>query len=396
MTSMFSKVKNSEFLSFAELLKLKVSLVLFFLFIFILLTVVPISIFEDFNLEIRILIPSGFLLLFLLSVFLLSINKVRAAMHFSIYTFIGLTVYYVIGSSHLYGYLVIFVTLSIIIFYQDIYTYILYGLPLTGYGVYYIIVNGEQLGNSNLNNLGLSNFIYQGILVGFYVIFLIHFILSDHIYESINNEYLEIQKKNKNYRGYSLKYAEDLQERNNIAPHYQRPGFQKSVKEVAKFFNAFLDNQDEDIKELVDFYFFLHRTSIDEILTSKTINPITVKYTKELKKYILNENSEMYEIFYTFLTQFKKGFPQNDKFRYVSELDKLFNNRANRLIALAMIYHYLKIEKTQYDKWGRIEKAYTHDEIVDLFQSNSFREIISYEDMTFFMKNQHVFENYLG
>lgn len=392
---MISKIKNSEFLSFAELLKLKVSLVLFFLFIFILLTV-PISIFEDFNLEIRIIIPSVFLLLFFLSIFLLSVNKVRAAMHFSIYTFIGLTVYYVIGSSHLYGYLVIFVTLSIIIFYQDIYTYILYGLPLTGYGVYYIILNGERLGNSNLTNLGLSNYIYQGILIGFYVIFLIHFILSDHIYESINNEYLEIQKKNKTYRGYSLKYVEDLHDRNNITPHYQRQDFQQAVKEVAKFFNAYLDKQNEEIDELVDFYFFLHRTSIDDILSNYTTNPITVKYTKELKKYILNENSEMYEILYTFLTQFKKGFPQNDKFRYINELNRLFNNRANRLIALAMIYHYLKVEKTQYDKWGRVEKSYTHDEIVDLFKSNSFREIISYEDMTFFLKNQHVFENYLG
>lgn len=392
---MVSKIKNSEFLSFAELLKLKVSLVLFFLFIFILLTV-PISIFEDFNLEIRIIIPSVFLLLFFLSIFLLSVNKVRAAMHFSIYTFIGLTVYYVIGSSHLYGYLVIFVTLSIIIFYQDIYTYILYGLPLTGYGVYYIILNGERLGNSNLTNLGLSNYIYQGILIGFYVIFLIHFILSDHIYESINNEYLEIQKKNKIYRGYSLKYVEDLHDRNNITPHYERNDFQQAVKEVAKFFNAYLDKQNEEIDELVDFYFFLHRTSIDDILSNNTTNPITVKYTKELKKYILNENSEMYEILYTFLTQFKKGFPQNDKFRYINELNRLFNNRANRLIALAMIYHYLKVEKTQYDKWGRVEKAYTHDEIVDLFKSNSFREIISYEDMTFFLKNQHIFEDYLG
>lgn len=392
---MISKIKNSEFLSFSELLKLKVSLVLFFLFIFILLTV-PISIFEDFNLEIRIIIPSVFLLLFFLSIFLLSVNKVRAAMHFSIYTFIGLTVYYVIGSSHLYGYLVIFVTLSIIIFYQDIYTYILYGLPLTGYGVYYIILNGERLGNSNLTNLGLSNYIYQGILIGFYVIFLIHFILSDHIYESINNEYLEIQKKNKIYRGYSLKYVEDLHDRNNITLHYQRQDFQQAVKEVAKFFNAYLDKQNEEIDELVDFYFFLHQTSIDDILSNNTTNPITVKYTKELKKYILNENSETYEILYTFLTQFKKGFPQNDKFRYINELNRVFNNRANRLIALAMIYHYLKVEKTQYDKWGRVEKSYTHDEIVDLFKSNSFREIISYEDMTFFLKNQHVFENYLG
>ncbi|MFW6016533.1 MAG: hypothetical protein ACOCRK_08845 [bacterium] len=395
MTNMFSKIKNSEFLSFAELLKLKVSLVLFFLFIFILLTV-PISIFEEFNLEIRILIPSVFLLMFFLSIFLLSVNKVRAAMHFSIYTFIGLTVYYVIGSSHLYGYLVIFVTLSIIIFYQDIYTYILYGLPLTGYGVYYVVINGEKLGNTNLSNLGLSNYIYQGILIGFYVIFLIHFILSDHIYESINNEYLEIQKKNSTYRGYSLKYVADLEERKNIIPHYQREDFQEAVKEVTRFFNAFIESEDEDMSELVDFYFFLHRTTIEDILSNKTINPITMKYTKELKKYLLSENSELYEILYTFLTQFKKGFPQNDRYRYINELNLLFNNRANRLIALAMIYHYLKIENTQYDKWGRVEKSYTHAEIVALFQSNSFREIISYEDMTFFLKNQHIFEKYLG
>lgn len=395
MNNMISKIKNSEFLTFGELLKLKVSLVLLFLFIFGVLTI-PVSIFEEFSLEVQIIVPSTFIVMFLLSVLLLALNKVRVAMHFSIHTFIGLTVYYVVGSNHLYGYLLIFITLTIIIFYQDIYTYILYGGSLTIYGIYYIEANGELLMGHMATSVGLSSLVYQGILLGFFVIFLIHFILSDSMYESINLEYIKTLNATKKYQEHCLQYMRTLEEEKNKKALYDDASVQSAVSELSCFFDKFLQDEPLAIQEVVEFYFFLHHQEIDQILAGETKNQLVNKYTKELKSFLLNKPSEMNSILFAFASQFKAGYNDKNETRYVYNIDKLFTSRTNRLIALAFIYKYLKSEKTQYDRWGRIEKRMAHNEIREWFESLEFREIISFEEMTFFIENQDLFDKYFN
>ena len=231
MKNLILKLRNSEFLSLAEVLRLKVSLVLIFLFIFGALTI-PFSIFEDLSINIKIIVPSVFLLLFIMTSLMLAFNKVRLSMHFSIYIFIALTVYYLGSSSELYGYLLIFITLTIIIFYQDIYAYIIYGGVLTAYGVIYLLENSDMMAGVNVYQMSTSMIIYQYSLIGFFMVFLIYFILVDTSYEKLNNDYLETDKYLERYRDLIIRYVEEFNEKEEEPPFIEKSSFHQAVSEI--------------------------------------------------------------------------------------------------------------------------------------------------------------------
>jgi hypothetical protein len=390
MKNLINSIKSSEFLSPSELLKLKVSLVLFFMFIFGALTV-PISIFEEFAIGFVILVPVSFIFMFILSIVMLTTNKVRVSMHLSIYTFIGLTVYYIAGTNQLYGYLLFFITLIIIIFYQDMLTYLFYGGAITIYGIYYVGTHGVSLQESIAVDLFISNIIYQSTLIGFYLIFLVHFVLSDSMNEKLNNRYLQIDGSIKNLREIAMKYSNEIDDRNNIDPIYDNYSFQQAVSELSIFMNEFFEHDGNAISEAVEFYFYLHHLNIEDI-ENKNSNPVVKKYTSEFRKYLLNSNSQMIGLLFDFICQFKSGTDEKTK-RYEFQINNLLSNRTNKVILLVYIYKFLKTEKSQKDKWGRLERYLSHEEIVEIIESKKFREFISYEDVTFFLSNQDLFEN---
>jgi len=393
MKDLILKIRNSEFLSLAEVLRLKVSLVLIFLFIFGSLTI-PFSIFEDLSLEVRIIVPVAFFILFTTTFIMLVVNKVRISMHFSIYTFIGLTIYYMGGSSELYGYLLLFITLTIIIFYQDIYTYIIYGGALTAYGVIYIINNGDMMAGLNITQAGLSSIIYQFALIGFFLVFLLYFIISETSYESLNNNYLKTEKFIERYRKFTVKYVDELNEKNDINQYFEQPPFHQAVSELSVFINEFLQEDYEKISEVIEFYFFLHNQSIDEVLEKEDLPKETIKYAKQFKKYLLNKNNELEAIVQEVAAQ-KKATHTNINNHYDYNINAIFTNRSNRLIAFATIYKFLRSEVTQLDKWGRVDRVLNHQEIKELLQTKPFREYISFEDVNFFLNNEELFDKFL-
>jgi len=69
----------------------------------------------------------------------------------------------------------------------------------------------------------------------------------------------------------------------------------------------------------------------------------------------------------------------------------MFSNRTNRILALGLLYQYLRREVTQFDKWGRVDKVMSQQEVKALFTSKPMRKFISYEDMNFFLKNLSLF-----
>lgn len=393
MKTLLIKLKNSEFLTAGERLRLKILLVLAFMFVFIGLTI-PVSLFEDLSLGIAIIVPATSLAMFLISLSLLLLNKVRLAMHFSIYTFIAMTLYFVTGTSLIYGYFLIFITLTIIIFYQDIYTYLVYGGALTIYGIFYIVFNGEQLMNIYETNLKLSNTIYIFVLATFYVVYLVYFILSDSMYEKMQRHYLHYSKNNEHHRSIALKYFADISEKKNLKPFFNNYSFQKAVSETAVFINAFMEEQPEKIAEVVEFYFFLHKYELKDILNNPKLNETTKQYAVELTPYLLLKNNDLSLIWLEFIAQFKEGF-KDQNMRFVSDLNGLYSNRSNKLIGLALIYAYMRQDMTQPDKWGRLERSLSHDEIIEKFRLNALKSVINYEDVAFLINNQELFDKNL-
>lgn len=394
MRSFFKSIKNSEFLTFNEVLKLKVVIINMFLMAFVLLTI-PLDTVDEFGWSINIIIPIVFFGSVIFTFLLSLVNFNRVAMHLSILTIMGLTYYYITGTDYLFTYILFFVSLTIIIFYQDIITYLLYGGAVTLYGIYYITTNSSELvGVESVFGIGASSVTYIVIFVGFYIVFLVQFLLSDNIYEKLNNEWVMMNKKLERYQDFSHTHLVDMIEKSNTKPIYQNINFQKTIHEISVFINEFFEESGKDIAEAVEFYFFIHDADIEDVVSDDNLPTVTRKYAKEFEKYVLNKRSELVSILFDFATLFKGEDTYTEK-RYVYNIEKLFENRLDKIMALVILYKYLKTEITQYDRFGHINRKLTHEEITDMFTSNEFREFIGFEQVNFFKDNEELFEKHL-
>ena len=240
-----------------------------------------------------------------------------------------------------------------------------------------------------------SLYTYLVVLVGFYVVFLIQFLVSDNIYEKMNNDWVRMNKVLKKYQEVTFRHLSEMIEANKAEPIYRNVKFQQTVSELSVFINEFFEENAENIAEVVEFYFFLHDQDIETVVESKDLPLTTRKYASQLHKYILNERSELVSILFEFSTLIKEsnGFDAN---RYEYNLDSLFTDRIDKLLSLAMLYRFLRTEVTQFDRWGNVKRILTHKEITEMFVSKEFREFITYEQVNFYLDNEDLFEEYLG
>ena len=118
MRRIVDRIRNSEFLTFSEVLRLKVAIVTIFLTAFIILTI-PLSTLNDVDDRFNIFIPIALGLLIILTILLTIVNLNRFAMHTSTITVGVLILYSSQGNDYFYGYILFFIALTIVIFYQD-------------------------------------------------------------------------------------------------------------------------------------------------------------------------------------------------------------------------------------------------------------------------------------
>jgi hypothetical protein len=287
-----------------------------------------------------------------------------------------------------------FVTLTIIIFYQDIVTYLLYGGSITAYGMYYIYDKGVAIIGTNSIDPSISMQTYIIILVGFYIVFLIQFLISDNIYEKMNNEWVRMNTILLRYQDFSYRHIAEMEEEQDLEPIYRNSKFQQTVSELSVFINEFFEEEAQNITEVVEYYFFLHSQEVEDVIDNKNASITARRYASQFRKYLINHPSEMISILFDFATLFKESGDYNNN-RYNYNLDEIFKDRINKLLSLAMVYHYLKTEVTQLDKWGIIKDKLTHEEITELFKSKEFREFITYEQVNFYLDNEELFDKYL-
>lgn len=393
MKKIINRIRNSEFLSFSEVLRLKVSIVTLFVMMLTILSI-PLSSLNDFAIQADVIVPLIIVVFIMITILVIALNFNRIAMHFSVLTVLILLFYFTYGSNQFYGYIIFFVTLTILIFYQDLATYFVYGFVVTGYGVYYVLINGSMIIGTNSLDSTLSMYAYIIILCGFYIIFLIQFILSDNIYEDMNSEWVRMTKLLNRYQRVSSHHLFELVEKNGREPLYSNLKFQQTVSEMSVFINEFFEEDANNIAEVVEYYFFIHEQEIDDVIENNKLPVTARKYAVQFKKYLLNNDSELVSMLYDFSTLFK-GDQKYDENRYNYNLDDLFPDRIDKLLSLAILYKYLKTELTQEDKWGMISKALTHQEITKLFISKEFREFITYEQVNFYLDNEDLFEMHL-
>jgi hypothetical protein len=362
-----------------------------FLIIFVFLSI-PFAGFNDFVWSVDLIVPLSIVALLGLSFILVIFNLSRFAMHMSIWTILLLTAYYAFGSTTLFTFMLFFISLTIIIFYQDILSYLIYGVISTLSGVMYIYYFGDLLAGINSYGAEITNLTYQIILVSFFVVFFIQLLVSDNIYEKLSSEWVKMNKYVNRYQDISFTHLNNILSDEKKA--YDSEKFQKIVMEISTFMNSYFDDEAEKIIEVVEFFFTLHHHDVEQVINDSKLPTITRKYANELKKYLMNANSEMTALLFDFnnLLQVDNNY---DSYRYNYNLDEINKNRIDKLLSLAILYKFLKTEVTQKDKWGQIERKLTHDEISQLFTSKEFREFLSYEQIKFFTDNEEIFNKYL-
>ena len=138
----------------------------------------------------------------------------------------------------------------------------------------------------------------------------------------------------------------------------------------------------------------MHDQEVDKIIVDNELPLLARKYAVELRKYLINSRTELVSILFDFTTLFKGDNKYQEK-RYEYSLEKLFNNKIDKLLALSILYKYLKTEVTQLDRGGKVARVLTHEEITEMFVSKEFREFISFEQVNFYLDNQELFRNHL-
>jgi hypothetical protein len=394
MRDLLFRIRSSQYLSNNEVLAIKVIFVILLLFIVGSITV-PVNILFSSETITQIVFPLSFVVTFLATIILNFSGKPRLAMNASIYSFGIIAASYFSTASPLYIYLMFFALLGILIFYQDFYSFAVYGTVITTFGVIYMFLNLDSF-SSEIFALGgtLQVVIYQGTLGTFYIFFLLNFINSEIANDRYIKEFLETKSYTKNYIELIVRLKDAMNDRDRLKAIYDRNSFQQALLELSTFLGEIAGFRAKEIQELVEFYLYLHEIDPDVIINRKDINPKTRSYAKQFKRYLINKNNEFMGLAYELVSETKEGLGSQVK-SLETQIQKSYFNSTDRFIATSILYRYLKTEVTQLDKWGRTDETLTHQDIREVLQKSQILNYLNPSEINLFLDNEDLFKRFL-
>lgn len=392
MKDFLRRVFDTEFLPMSEVRKIKVVLVMAFLLILTALTI-PFSLFFDYSTGLTILILSIFLLGYCLMFAMIQINKILSAIQISIIYSIGLTLFYTQGTSAFYAYLFFFIALTIIIFYQELFSYLTYGTIVTVLGVWYIITH--QSGLVLAQDTPGSMYIYILILVLFYFVFLGQILYNEKLYTDMNYDWVKLNHVIDRYQDDIYIYLDELRKKNKNPLMFEDLDFQKTVDELIVFIGEQTKESGKDIINVFDLYLYIHEKGIDRILENDEVSVSMKKTANRLNKYLLNQRTDMFSMIVNFFSRFRETEKYQPN-RYDYSLKKLASKGDEQVITLAMIYLYLANEVTGKDEWDQMKRILTEEEIYQLFTGVDAEEFLTPSQIAFFKDNYDLFVEHLS
>ncbi len=392
MKEFLKRVFNTEFLPMSEVRKIKVVLVVLFLLLITAVTI-PFSIFFDYNVVFKVVALGVFGLFFVIIVLLVKSNHLMSAMHLSIIYSIFLTLFYTIGSANLYAYLFFYITLVIVIFYQEIYLYLGYGFLVVLLGSLYTFLNQEGLVLPV--DIPGSEYLYIIFLSLFFIVFLIQILLNEKLYTDLNFEWVQKNHIIDKYQEHILYYLDNLRKNTKESPFYEDLDFQKAADELSTFIYEQYRENGREITNVLDLYIYTHERGLDKILENDEFSVSTKKIANRLNKYMLDQRTEMFSMIINFHTRFresKKYIPS----RYQYNVSALTSKSDEQIIALALLYLYLSHEICGIDEWDDMVKVYTKEEINSIFESIEIEENLTMGQIGYYKENIDLFIEYLS
>ncbi len=391
MKQFFKRIMETEFLPMSEVRKIKVILVMAFLLLITALSI-PFSIFFSYALVVKIIIISILALVYVLMIGLLQLGKILPAIHLSMLYAIGLTLFYAQGTSGIYAYLFFYISLTIIIFYQEMYSYLLYGTLVTGLGVWYILTHQSALVMAS--DVPGAIYIYVIIFILFYVIFFIQILYNEKKYTDMNYDWVKINNVIDRYQDDIFIYLDELRKKEGKSPIHEDIEFQKTVDELIVFIGEQIKESGKEMVNIFDLYLYIHERGLEKILENDEISVAMKKTANKLDKYLLNRRTDMISMLVNFHLQFYPTKPYESK-RYLYNLGKLAPDNDDQIIAVAMLFQYLANEITGKDQWDQVRKVLSLEEIDSLFTGYEAEEFLTLAQAALFKDNYDLFVRYL-
>lgn len=392
MKEFIKRIFSTEFLPMSEVRKMKVMLVMILLLVLTAASI-PFSIFFSYSLTFKIVVISIFALFFVMIALLVKSNHLLSAIHLSIIYSVLLTLFYTMGSSSLYAYLFFYITLIIIIFYQEFYLYLGYGSIVVALGVYYTIYHQDGLVLAS--DIQGSVYVYIFFLVLFFVIFVIQILLNEKLYTDLNYEWVHKNHLIDKYQEHILYYLNGLRKDQKESPFYEDLDFQKAADELATFiYEQFKDNGRE-ITNVLDLYIYIHERGLEKILENEEFSVSTKKIANRLSKYMIDQRTEMFSM----IVNFHCSFRQTERYRstrYDYKISKLTSKPDEQMIAIMLLYLYLSHEIYQLDEWDDMTKILSSEDINSILESPDIEDFLTPQQIGFIKDNIDLFHQYLS
>jgi hypothetical protein len=381
MVKFFKKILNSEFLPVNEVRRLKVHVVMGFLFVITLITI-PFSFFFNYSTLYQILSLAAFGLFYLLIFIFVRFKKIFTAIQVSIIYSLLLTVFYTRGISSFYAYIFFYITLTIIVFYQEIYSYFIYGTATLALGIIYTLTYSEGL--AIVNDVPGSIYIYIAGLIIYYLVSFAQIINNEKLYADMNLEWVRTNNFNSNNQDDLLNFIEDIRAGMNESHIFEDLEFQKCTMELSQFIAEQILKDGKQIVNLIDLYIYIHEKGLESILKNDEISVALKKNANILGKYLLNENTDMFSMIISFYLKFHHT-DEYDINRYYYKVENITSLTDEQFIAFCLIYLYLKDELLEGDKWNTIKSEET--DIEEVFAKIDLTEFFSDQLIAFYHDN---------
>jgi len=315
------------------------------------------------------------------------------AMNLTIIYSVALTLFYTLGSATLYAYLFFYITLVIIIFYQEIFAYLAYGGLVLLFGVFYTIIHQDGLALAN--DIPGSVYIYIAFLVVFYFVFFIQIFLNEKFYTDLNYEWVQMNHVVDRYQDHILFYMDIIRKEMKESAFFEDLDFQKAADELSAFIYEQYNQSGKDIVNVLDLYLYIHERGIEKILENEEFSVSTKKIANRLNKYLLDQRTEMFSMIINFHTKFRESSPYKEN-RYLYDIESITPETDEQIIAIALIYLYLSNEIVGLNEWEEMSKVLTSEEIDALFLSPEMESFMSSNHLGFFKDNYELFKEHLS
>lgn len=379
-----NSILNTEYLPMNDVRKTKIFVIFIFLIFFTGLTF-PVSSLLDYTFWVKAIFMSGFVLALLLTFVFLKIHKEFFAMQTTIIQAVMFMVFYTQGITSFYAYLLFYIVLTIIAFYQEIYSYFIFGSFVTVLGVFYILRQGDGLLLSD--DIRGAIYIYLVGLVLYYLVNFVFILVNEKSYAEMNLEWINEKKTNDSLQEDIFNHMETLRKIDGRPAIYDDESFQKSIYDLSEFVSKQIYKDGSEIKNIVDLYFYIHEKGYKDILDNQDISVNMRKTTINMKKYMINDNSDLFSLITNFFLLKQASDIDMDKLNVLN----LSLRKDESLIAFALIYVYISNNLYQESNWNKYSSQLSEKNIDDY----DFESFFDDDTLAFYLDNIDLIKKHL-